>query len=109
MKAAFLTLTIAALPAAALAQDAPADAAAAAPIMAHYSCAGGLELHVVFEDGKATVTPSGGTAVTLPQAMTADGFQYSDSAHSLRGRGDDATWTSGGTSVECSAGDGERG
>jgi len=99
MKTALLTVTIAAFSSGALAQDAPQE-----PIKATYTCTGGQTLHVVFEDGKATVTPGGGTAVTLPQAMTADGFQYSDATHSLRGRGDDATWTVGSAApLECSA------
>jgi hypothetical protein len=98
MKAALLTLMIAGFSSAALAQD-----AASAPITAHYTCTGGPSLHVVFEDGKATVTPEGGEPIPLTQAMTADGFEYKDATHSLRGRGDDATWTVEGKAIECSA------
>lgn len=98
MNNALLTLTLATLSSATLAAQADA------PITAHYSCAGGSSLHVVFGDGKATVTPSGGAAVTLPQAVTADGFQYSDAHHSLRGRGNDATWTvHGAEPLQCTA------
>ena len=96
MNAALLTLTIATLSSAALA---PATAAATAAldetIEATYTCTGGQTLEVSFSDGKATVTPKGGEPVILPIAMTADGFQYSDATHNLRGRGDDATWTVG--------------
>lgn len=102
MNNALPRLTIASLASAMLIPAALA-AQADAPITAHYTCAGGSSLHVVFEGEKATVTPSGGQAVTLPQALTADGFQYSDSTHSLRGRGNDATWTVGTASVECTA------
>lgn len=98
MTTALPTLMIAMISSAALAQ------AADAPITAHYSCTGGSSLHVLFEDGKATVTPSGGEPVILPVAMTADGFQYSDAHHSLRGRGNEATWTvHGAEPLQCAA------
>ena len=98
MNFALLTLTLATFSSAALAAQADA------PITAHYACTGGQSLHVVFEDGKASVTPSGGQAVTLPQALTADGFQYSDAHHSLRGRGNEATWTvHGAEPLQCTA------
>jgi membrane-bound inhibitor of C-type lysozyme len=90
-----------------------APAAAAAqdnPIEATYTCTGGQTLDVVFTDGKATVTPQGGEAVALTQAVTADGFEYRDEHHSLRGRGDDATWTVHGTEqLNCTAQPTERG
>jgi membrane-bound inhibitor of C-type lysozyme len=108
MNAILLPLTIGALASAALA---PAAAAALdETIEASYSCTGGLTLDVVFSDGKATVTPKGGEPVILPIAMTADGFQYSDAHHSLRGRGNEATWTvHGADPLTCTAGDSERG
>lgn len=103
MNNALLRLTIASL-ASAMLLPAALAAQADAPITAHYSCTGGSSLHVVFDDGKATVTPSGGQAVTLPQAVTADGFQYSDAHHSLRGRGNEATWTvHGAEPLQCTA------
>lgn len=104
-----LSLTIAALASAALA---PAAAAAALDetIEASYTCTGGQTLEVVFSDGKATVTPKGGEPVILPIAVTADGFQYSDAHHSLRGRGNEATWSvHGAEPLSCTAGDTERG
>ena len=103
-----LSLTIATLASAALA---PAAAAALdETIEASYTCTGGQTLEVVFSDGKATVTPKGGEPVILPIAMTADGFQYSDAHHSLRGRGNEATWTvHGAEPLSCTAGDSERG
>jgi hypothetical protein len=96
MNAALLPLIIAGFSSAAL-------AAQGDPITAHYTCTGGPSLHVVFEDGKATVTPEGGEPIPLTQAVTADGFEYKDATHSLRGRGDDATWTVEGKAIECSA------
>jgi membrane-bound inhibitor of C-type lysozyme len=104
MKTFGLSLVIASLSSAALAAQADA------PITAHYTCAGGPSLDVVFGDGKATVTPEGGEPIPLTQAVTADGFEYKDATHSLRGRGDDATWTvAGAEPLNCTAGDGERG
>ena len=106
-----LSLTIGALASAALA---PAAAVAAAAldetIEASYTCTGGQTLEVVFSDGKATVTPKGGEPAILPIAVTADGFQYSDAHHSLRGRGNEATWTvHGAEPLSCTARDTERG
>lgn len=98
MNLAFLPLTVATFSSAALA------AQAADPITAHYACTGGVTLHVVFSDGKASVTPSGGEPIALTQAVTADGFEYKDSHHSLRGRGDEATWSvHHGETLQCTA------
>jgi len=108
-----LSLTIGALASAALAPSAAAASTAALDetIEATYTCTGGQTLEVVFSDGKATVTPKGGEPVILPQAVTADGFQYSDAHHSLRGRGNEATWTvHGAEPLQCTApADTERG
>lgn len=105
-----LSLTIAALASAALAPAAAAAAALDETIEASYTCTGGQTLEVVFSDGKATVTPKGGEPVILPIAMTADGFEYKDAHHSLRGRGNEATWTvHGAEPLSCTAGDSERG
>ena len=98
MKTALLTLTVASF---ALASGGPA---AAKPIKANYTCAGGQILHVVFGDGQAVVTTKTGRPITLTQARTADGFEYRDATHSLRGRGDNATWTKTGIKpLECTA------
>ena len=84
----------------------PASAADAAskPIKAKYDCKGGKPLSVVFQGSKATVTPKGGKAIVLKQGLAADGFLYASSKYSLRGRGDDATWTTGkGKPLQCHA------
>ena len=73
---------------------APAGASART-ITAKYTCNKGEKLTVVFKGSKATVTPKGGKTVTLRQAMAADGFYYTRSKYSLRGRGNEATWTVG--------------
>lgn len=94
MKTAFLSLAVAGFAAAALVPAGAADAAKK-PIKAKYYCAKGETLRVVFQGGTATVTPKGGKAVTLRQAMAADGFYYAKGKYSLRGRGNKATWTVG--------------
>lgn len=72
-----------------------ADAAAAKSIKAKYYCNKGQSLKVVFQGNKAIVTPKGANTVTLKQGMAADGFYYVKGKYSLRGRGDEATWTTG--------------
>jgi membrane-bound inhibitor of C-type lysozyme len=61
----------------------------------HFACDNGSSLDVVFEGSRATVTPAGGEPLALPQAMAADGFLYATPQHSLRGKGDEVTWTVG--------------
>ena len=92
MKAALLPLAIAGL---AFSTLVPADAADARKIKAKYYCNKGQSLRVVFDGNRATVTPKGKETIVLRQAITADGFLYTKSKYSLRGRGDDATWTVG--------------
>jgi len=95
MRKLFLSLAAAGL---ALGGLIPATAADAAkkPIKAKYTCNRGQSLKVVFQGNKATVTPKwGGKTVTLPQGMSADGFYYVKGKYELRGRGDDATWSTG--------------
>lgn len=75
--------------------DASAQVAAAKPIKAKYVCDKGQSLRVIFLGDKAFVTPKGGKTITLRHGITADGFLYSKGKYSLRGRGDDATWTVG--------------
>ena len=94
MKTAYLSLAVAGFAIAALVPAAAADASRK-PIKAKYHCNKGETLRVVFQGGTATVTPKGGKAVTLRQAMAADGFFYAKGKYSLRGRGNKATWTVG--------------
>lgn len=88
-------LAVASLAISAAVPDAAAQGAAAKPIKAKYFCENGQSLRVVFEGDKALVTPRGGKTITLRHGITADGFLYSKGKYSLRGRGDDATWTVG--------------
>ena len=91
MKAALLSLAVVSVVTGGLF----ASGANARSIKAKYTCNKGQSLTVVFKGSKATVTPKGGKSVTLTQAMAADGFLYTKSKYSLRGRGDNATWTVG--------------
>ena len=95
MNIAWRSLAVASLAISAPLPAGNADAAGAQPIKAKYVCNKGQSLKVVFRGSKAIVTPKGGKTVTLRQAMTADGFRYSKGKYSLRGRGSDATWTTG--------------
>jgi membrane-bound inhibitor of C-type lysozyme len=77
--------------------------AASKPIKAMYDCEGGSTLKVVFKGGKATVTPEGSKSVVLKQSLAADGFSYTKGKYNLRGRGDDATWTTARHALQCHA------
>ena len=94
MKTTLLSLAVAGFALSALVPAGAADAAKK-PIKAKYYCNKGQSLKVVFQGSTATVTPKGGKAVTLRQAMAADGFLYAKGKYSLRGRGSKATWTAG--------------
>ncbi|GAA4745330.1 hypothetical protein GCM10023264_08410 [Sphingomonas daechungensis] len=61
----------------------------------HFTCENGPPLTVVFEGDTATVTPDGGQAIVLPQAPSGSGFSYMTPQNSLRGKGNDVTWTVG--------------
>src|SRR4051812_19480394 len=95
MNIAWRSLAVTSLATSALLLAATTDAAGAKPIKAKYVCNKGQSLKVVFQGSKAIVTPKGGETITLRQGMAADGFLYSKGRYSLRGRGDDATWTTG--------------
>jgi membrane-bound inhibitor of C-type lysozyme len=105
MKSALLSIVIAGFSLVVLAPAAAASPASAKPIKATYTCAGGQKLYVVFQGNQATVTTAkSGKAIVMPQGMAADGFLYTDGSHSLRGRGDNATWTTGGSKpLDCTA------
>lgn len=88
-------------------------------ITANYTCEVGMagvapSLMVVFEGNSARVTPIGdkgiagvypgiGTTITLSQSIAADGFLYTNGENSLRGRGNEVTWTTVGYSLKCTA------
>ena len=104
MKTVLLSVALAGFALAGLAAGGKAEAAAAGPIRAKYHCDRGMSLKVVFRGDTAIVTPKGGKPVTLHQGLAADGFLYAKGKYSLRGRGDDATWTAGyNKPLECHA------
>lgn len=70
----------------------------------NFACDRGPALTVMFENGRATVTPEGGEPIVLPQAPAGSGFLYMTPQHSLRGKGDDVTWTVGRMApIQCKA------
>ena len=71
------------------------DPASARTITAKYVCDKGGSLIVAFRDNKAIVTPKGKGSIVLRQAIAADGFLYTKSKYSLRGRSNWVTWTVG--------------
>ena len=62
-----------------------------------FACPGGQILTVAFDtadlNAPAVVQPPAGPTVTLPVEPHADGLQYGDARHELRGRGRTVTWT----------------
>lgn len=92
MKAAIPSLMIAGV---VFSSSVAPDPASARTIKAKYACDKGGSLIVVFKDNKATVTPKGKGSIVLRQAIAADGFLYTRSKYSLRGRSNWVTWTVG--------------
>lgn len=62
-----------------------------------FTCSNGTSLRVQFRPDSATVqtrTPRPRTII-LAEAPAASGILYQDGHHSLRGKGEDLTWTTG--------------
>lgn len=72
---------------------------------AEFTCTDGTRLRVTFVDEKAIVVLPEGLTVTLPQSISASGYWYQNDRYSLRGKGNDATWTRGSAETECKARD----
>lgn len=60
-----------------------------------YTCEDGLTLRVRFARDGAHVTLPSGREVLLPQQPVGSGISYGTTQDQLRGKGDEATWTSG--------------
>ncbi len=61
-----------------------------------YGCDRGPDLTVVYTEGQASIIGSDGSAaVVLPQRPSASGFWYETPTHSIRGKGDEVTYTVG--------------
>jgi len=68
----------------------------------HYLCEDGTRLGVWFEPEAAIVTENGGETMILPQKRAGSGIWYGLDKADFRGKGDAATWTSGGRpSTQC--------
>lgn len=75
----------------------------AASTKAKYDCKGGTVLTVYFKKNSAKVIVPGAEPVTLPQALSADGFRYAKKSYELRGVGRKATWTTSRKTMSCKA------
>nr|WP_295111329.1 MliC family protein [uncultured Caulobacter sp.] len=77
--------------------DAPPKAAPPAETRrVTYGCDRGPDLTVVYGEGTASIIGSdGGAAVVLPQKPAASGVWYETPTHSIRGKGDEVTYTVG--------------
>ena len=60
-----------------------------------YACDDGSQLSVRFEPELARVTLATGEELSLPQQRAASGIWYATPRHELRGKGGEATWTTG--------------
>lgn len=61
-----------------------------------YGCDRGPDLTVVYAEGQASIIGSDGTAaIVLPQKPAASGVWYETATHSIRGKGDEVTYTVG--------------
>lgn len=65
------------------------------PAAVRYGCDDGSALRVQFEADAALVTLPDGNALRLPQQPVASGIWYATPQYTLRGKGDEATWTVG--------------
>ncbi|ADZ68456.1 hypothetical protein [Polymorphum gilvum] len=73
----------------------PEAVAGAAPVVAEYLCAAGVDLQVTFDHGRqvAVVAEFGRMPVTLPIRSAGPDFLYEEAGYSLAGRIDNATWS----------------
>ncbi|MCG2594058.1 MliC family protein [Ramlibacter sp. XY19] len=60
-----------------------------------YRCEDGLVLRVHYSERTAKVTLPSKEELVLPLQPTGSGTAYATAQHQLRGKGDEATWTTG--------------
>jgi membrane-bound inhibitor of C-type lysozyme len=60
-----------------------------------YRCEDGTRLGIWFEPDTAIITENGGETLILPQKLAGSGIWYGTDQFDFRGKGDQATWTSG--------------
>lgn len=71
---------------------------------ARYVCTDGARLEVTFDRaaGRAFVSEDAGASIELPAQVSGSGFRYAAEGVEIRGRGDEALWTSqAGEQVSC--------
>lgn len=74
----------------------PATAPQAETRQVTYACDRGPDLTVVYGESSASIIGSDGSAaVVLPQKPAASGTWYETPTHSIRGKGDEVTYTVG--------------
>ncbi len=70
-----------------------------------FTCEGGEKLTARFSDGAATIVDAQGRSFDLKQGLSGSGILYEGRGQSLRGKGEEMTWTAaGGEAKACSAG-----
>lgn len=60
-----------------------------------YACEHGANLTVVYTEGQARIEDGDGKPIVMPQRPSGSGFWYESPTHSLRGKGDEVTYTVG--------------
>jgi heat shock protein HslJ len=76
----------------------PQTSGASAAGQVEYLCDGGQSLSVTFEDKAARIAEPSGRRVTLDQRPAASGIFYEAGGESLRGKGQEITWSRAGAS-----------
>lgn len=61
----------------------------------NYSCDRNQQITVEFAGDTATITSASGAPIVMQRKESASGFWYESPTHSLRGKGDEATYTIG--------------
>jgi para-nitrobenzyl esterase len=86
----------------------PPPPASPSPLAARtvvYVCEGGERLTARFGEGSATIVDAQGRSLTLKQQVSGSGILYEGQGQTLRGKGEEMTWTAaGGEAKACSAG-----
>jgi heat shock protein HslJ len=84
----------------------PPQASTAGEHIVTFTCEGGERLTVRFQDGHATLIDPRGRSFELRQQESGSGILYAGQGQTLRGKGEEMTWTAAGRQPEaCSAAD----
>ncbi len=60
-----------------------------------YACEGGPDLTVIYAENVARVVQPDGSLLDLPQQVSGSGVAYGTATHSIRGKGNELTYTVG--------------